>query len=43
VGQLVTEVLDGLVKNGQDGNGEVESAAKERAVALCNRFPIYNQ
>ncbi|MEE9586568.1 MAG: serine hydroxymethyltransferase [Hyphomicrobiaceae bacterium] len=43
VGQLITEVLDGLVKNGQDGNGEVESAAKERAVALCNRFPIYNQ
>jgi glycine hydroxymethyltransferase len=41
VGQLITEVLDGLAKNGETGNGAVEMSVKERATALCRRFPIY--
>ncbi len=41
VGHLIVEVLDGLAKNGNDGNGAVEAAVKAKAEALCARFPIY--
>lgn len=41
VGRLITEVLDGLAKNGEESNGAVEAAVKAKAVALCDRFPIY--
>ncbi len=41
VGNLIIEVLDGLAKNGEDGNGSVESAVKDKVVALTDRFPIY--
>ena len=42
VGQLITEVLDGLAKNGEDDNGEVENAVKDKVIALTDRFPIYS-
>ncbi|MDE2165463.1 MAG: hypothetical protein KGJ66_03895 [Alphaproteobacteria bacterium] len=35
------EVLDGLVANGDGGNGAVETAVKQRVRALCQRFPVY--
>lgn len=41
IGSLICRVLDGLVENGVDGNGAVEAAAKDKAIALCSRFPIY--
>jgi glycine hydroxymethyltransferase len=41
IGRLITEVLDGLAKNGEEGNGTVEAAVKTKATALCDRFPIY--
>ena len=41
VGELITSVLDGLVANGEDGNGTVEAAVKDRVLALTDRFPIY--
>jgi len=41
VGRLIVECLDGLAKNGPDGNAEVEAAVREKATALCRRFPIY--
>jgi glycine hydroxymethyltransferase len=41
IGRLITEVLDGLSKNGETGNGAVEAAVKAKAEALCARFPIY--
>ncbi len=41
IGRLITEVLDGLSKNGEAGNGAVEAAVKAKAEALCARFPIY--
>ncbi|MEQ8745630.1 serine hydroxymethyltransferase [Pyruvatibacter sp.] len=40
VGDLITEVLDGLVANG-DNNGSVEASVKARVLELCSRFPIY--
>lgn len=41
VGELILEVLDGLASNGNNNNGEVESAVKTRVLSLCERFPIY--
>jgi glycine hydroxymethyltransferase len=41
VGKLIVETLDGLSKNGDVGNAEVEASVKERVHALTKRFPIY--
>ncbi|MEO1206628.1 MAG: serine hydroxymethyltransferase [Pseudomonadota bacterium] len=41
VGRLIADVLDGLAENGEEGNAAVEEKAKEQAIALCKRFPIY--
>jgi glycine hydroxymethyltransferase len=34
-------VLEGLAKNGEEGNGKVEEAVKAKVHALTKRFPIY--
>ena len=41
VGRMMAEVLDGLAKNGEAGNGAVEAKVKAEATALCRKFPIY--
>ena len=41
VGEMIVEVLDGLARDGEAGNGAVEAAVKERARELTRRFPIY--
>jgi glycine hydroxymethyltransferase len=41
IGGMITEVLDGLAANGDEGNRGVEESVKKRAIALCERFPIY--
>jgi len=41
IGRLIIEVLDGLVKNGEEGNAGVEADVRARVVELCGRFPIY--
>ncbi len=41
VGELIADVLDGLAKNGEEGNSAVEQAVKVRVHALTKRFPIY--
>jgi glycine hydroxymethyltransferase len=41
IGNMITEVLDGLAKNGDEGNAAVEADVKKRATELCGRFPIY--
>ena len=41
VGRMIAEVLDGLARNGEDGNAAVEAKVKAEATALCRRFPIY--
>ena len=41
VGNLAIEVLDGLAKNGEDGNTKVEAGVKKRVLALTKKFPIY--
>lgn len=41
VGEMIVEVLDGLVANGADGNEAVETSVRSRVEELCKRFPIY--
>jgi len=41
IGRMIAEVLDGLAKNGAEGNGAVEQKVKAQAIGLCKRFPIY--
>ncbi|MBS0285393.1 MAG: serine hydroxymethyltransferase [Proteobacteria bacterium] len=41
IGNMVADVLDGLAKNGEAGDAQVEAHVRERVRALCARFPIY--
>jgi glycine hydroxymethyltransferase len=41
IGNMVADVLDGLRKNGEAGDAQVEQAVRERVNTLCHRFPIY--
>jgi glycine hydroxymethyltransferase len=41
IGRWIIEVVEGLAKNGEDGNGAVEAKVKAEVEALCQRFPIY--
>ncbi|MCZ8334758.1 MAG: serine hydroxymethyltransferase [Rhodobacteraceae bacterium] len=41
IGRWITEVVDGLAANGEDGNAAVEAKVKAEVEALCLRFPIY--
>jgi len=41
VATLIADVIDGLGKNGEAGNGALEEAVKARVHALTARFPIY--
>jgi glycine hydroxymethyltransferase len=41
VGEMIIEVLDGLARNGEEGNARLEQAVRRRVVKLTDRFPIY--
>jgi glycine hydroxymethyltransferase len=41
IGTMIIEVLDGLAANGDAGNAAVEAKVKQRAIELCERYPIY--
>ena len=41
IGRMIAEVLDGVAKNGEEGNAEVEAKVRAQAIALCDRFPVY--
>ncbi|HEY6870663.1 MAG TPA: serine hydroxymethyltransferase, partial [Novosphingobium sp.] len=41
IGELIAEVVDGLRKNGEQGDAQVEASVKTRVEELCARFPIY--
>ncbi|MDT9598504.1 serine hydroxymethyltransferase [Sphingosinicella rhizophila] len=43
IADMVADVLEGLGKNGEAGNAEVEAGVKNRVRALCQRFPIYSE
>ncbi|MCP5402555.1 MAG: serine hydroxymethyltransferase [Novosphingobium sp.] len=41
VGELIAEVCEGLRKNGEEGDAQVEASVAARVEELCARFPIY--
>jgi glycine hydroxymethyltransferase len=41
IGQLIAEVVEGLRKNGEAGDAQVEQSVRVRVEELCARFPIY--
>jgi len=41
VGALIAEVVDGLAKNGPEGDAQVEESVRRRVSELCEAFPVY--
>src|SRR6188768_1221245 len=41
VGGLIAEVLEGLRKNGDAGDAQVEESVRRRVMELCEAFPVY--
>lgn len=41
VGDLIADTLDGLAKNGETGNADIEAKVKAGASELTQRFPVY--
>ncbi len=41
IGHMICDVLEGFVKNGEEGNRAVEEMVKAEVVTLCKQFPIY--
>jgi glycine hydroxymethyltransferase len=41
IGGLIAEVVEGLRKNGDEGDAQIEASVATRVEALCARFPIY--
>ncbi|MBU6266786.1 MAG: serine hydroxymethyltransferase, partial [Sphingomonadales bacterium] len=41
IGGLIAEVVEGLRKNGDAGDAQVEASVQARVGELCAKFPIY--
>ena len=41
IGGLIAEVVEGLRKNGEEGDAQIEASVRARVEELCARFPIY--
>jgi glycine hydroxymethyltransferase len=41
IGGWIAEVVEGLRKNGEAGDAQVEQSVRSRVEELCARFPIY--
>ena len=41
--QLIAEVVEGLKRNGDAGDGQVEERVRAEVEALTQRFPVYPQ
>jgi glycine hydroxymethyltransferase len=41
IGNMICDVLEGFVKNGEDGNKKLEQKTKQDVFNLCQKFPIY--
>ena len=41
VGKLIAEVVEGLSKNGPEGDAQVEESVRGRVAELCANFPVY--
>ncbi len=41
IGRMISDVVDGLRKNGEAGDGQIEARIAAEVSELCARFPIY--
>jgi glycine hydroxymethyltransferase len=41
IGGLIAEVVDGMAKNGEEGDAQVEESVRRRVSELCEAFPVY--
>lgn len=41
IGNWICDVLEGFVKNGEEGNKDLETKVKAEVKKLCEQFPIY--
>jgi glycine hydroxymethyltransferase len=41
IGHLISDVLDGIARNGAEGDAAAERTVRAKVRALCARFPIY--
>jgi glycine hydroxymethyltransferase len=41
IGKLIADVVEGLRKNGEAGDGQIEARVASEVADLCDRFPIY--
>ena len=41
IGTMIADVLEGFVKNGEEGNRALETKTKAEVATLCKEFPIY--
>jgi len=41
IGGLIAEVVDGLSRNGPEGDAQVEQSVRRRVSELCETFPVY--
>lgn len=41
IGNLIADVLEGYVKNGDEGNKTIENKVKSQVIEICKQFPIY--
>jgi glycine hydroxymethyltransferase len=41
VGKLIAEVVDGLAKNGPEGDAQIEESVRSRVSELCAALPVY--
>ena len=41
IGTMISDVLEGFVKNGEEGNKALEQKTKLEVAELCKQFPIY--
>lgn len=41
IGKLIAEVVDGLSKNGPEGDAQIEESVRGRVAQLCAAFPVY--
>ena len=41
VGRLICEVVDGMSRNGEDGDGQVEERVRGKVAEMCAAFPVY--
>ena len=41
IGALIAAVVDGLARNGDEGDGQAEERVRSRVAELCAAFPVY--